>query len=267
MGSVLSRLNGIERAETAGGVPLVSGSFPEGEHDRVRQALRDEHDRTGLWPVLGWTAWTAAEFTHGWDFGPQGPGLLAAVREIDPAERMALIVGSVLEEAIDFTDPADPETMALIEEEKAYFDPVRVAEAAARLTKSPRRSRWQTESYPPTDVLLVPATAGHEAIALVPGIISIMNNWSGGRSHPNLEYADHVLVLKHWEATRGAQLYYCGGADLELRVARPPRDPLAAATCAIEQISYCYDLSQTVGGVDDVARTQAVSDHWSFWWD
>ncbi len=139
--------------------------------------------------------------------------------------------------------------------------------AAVPLTEIPPGRKRYTASYPPTEVLLVPAKAGHEALALVPGLIPIMNNWSGGPSHPDLNYADHVFVLRHWEAAWGAELYFCGGADLELAVTRPPRDPLAAATCAIEQSAYCYDLAQSLGEADDVAREQAPADRWSFWWD
>jgi hypothetical protein len=35
---VLSRLSAVARAETAAGIPLISGMFPEGEHDRVRRS-------------------------------------------------------------------------------------------------------------------------------------------------------------------------------------------------------------------------------------
>lgn len=267
METLLNRLDGIGRAETAAGVPLVSGTFPAGEHDRVWRALQAEHPRTGLWPVLGWTADSAAEGTYQWCGRHQDRAWLAALREIDPAERMALIVRSKLEWSLGEGDPADPQVAAWHEEDRAEFDPVRVAAAIGPLAEIPPGIARHTRSYPPTSVLLVPAAAGHEALALVPGLLAVMNNWMGGPSHPDLRYADHVFVLRHWEAAWGAQLYHCGGTDLELTVTRPPRHPLAAATCAIEQWSYCDDLSQILGDVHDVAREQAPADHWSFWWD
>ncbi|GAA4604614.1 hypothetical protein BJY16_005077 [Actinoplanes octamycinicus] len=117
-------------------------------------------------------------------------------------------------------------------------------------------------------MLLVPAAAGHEVLALVPAeIIAIINNWSGGPSHPDLEYLDHILVLQHWERRWDAQLYGRVGGTLELAVERPPRDPFSGAVCTIEQSSYCYDLAQTLGDVYDVARRQASAARSTFWWD
>ncbi|WP_089007899.1 DUF4253 domain-containing protein [Micromonospora viridifaciens] len=266
MTSLLRMLNGIERAETAAGVPLVSGTFPAGEHDRVWRALRAEHPRTGLWPVLGWTAGEAAKGTYDWCRQQQGPDRLAALHDVDPAERMALITRSKLEWTLH-GDPDDPQLKAWQQEYRAEFDAARVAEAIGPLTEIPPGIRRQTGGYPPTEVLLVPAAAGHEVLALVPGLMAIMNNWNGGPSHPDLHYADHVFVLRHWEKTWGAELYHPGVDNLELAVTRPPRDPLAAATCAIEQSSYCDDLEQILGDVYVVARRQAPADHWSFWWD
>lgn len=150
MDSLLSRLDGIERAETAAGVPLVSGTFRAGEHDRVWRALRAEQPRTGLWPVLGWTAESAAEGTYQWCREGQGPAWLAAVREIDPAERMALIIESKLEWTLDGGDPTDPQVAAWQEEDRAGFDPVRVAATIGPLTESPPGIARQTRSYPPS---------------------------------------------------------------------------------------------------------------------
>ncbi|GIE85471.1 DUF4253 domain-containing protein [Actinoplanes regularis] len=266
MESVLSRLSKIQRAETVTGVPLVSGSFPPGEHDRVWRALRAEHSRTGLWPVLGSTAHGAAECSYAWtSVGPQGAELLALTRRIDPAERMALIVRSVWEDCVKGMEPTDPFYL----EFEADFDPVRVAAAVGDLGETPARNSGGTDwVYPPTDVLLVPAAAGHEVLALVPAeIIAIINNWSGGPSHPDLEYMDHILVLQYWERRWGAQLYGRVEGTLELAVERPPSDPLSAAVCAIEQSAYCYDLAQTLGDVRDVASRQAPASRWTFWWD
>ncbi|MFI6266114.1 DUF4253 domain-containing protein [Micromonospora sp. NPDC051006] len=267
METLLSRLDGIERAETAAGVPLISGTFPAGEHDRVWCALRAEQPRTGLWPVLGWTGDEAAEGTYQWCREQQGPAWLATLREIDPAERMALVVGSKLEWTTCPGDPSDPQVAAWQEEDRAAFDPARVAAGVGPLGEPPPGIARHTRSYPPNSVLLVPAAAGHEVLALVPGLMAIMNNWNGGPSHPELLYADHVFVLRHWETAWGAELYHPGFDSLELSVTRPPRDPLAAATCAIEQWSYCDDLEQILGDVHTVARRQAPADHWSFWWD
>ncbi|MEH0981894.1 DUF4253 domain-containing protein [Micromonospora sp. CPCC 205556] len=265
--TLLSRLDGIQCAETAAAVPLVSGTFPAGEHDRVWRALRAEQPRTGLWPVLGWTADNAAEGTYQWCREQQGPAWLAVLREVDPAERMALIIRSKLEWTLSGGYLTEPQVAAWQEEDRAGFDPVRVAAAISPLAEIPPGVARHTRSYPPTSVLLVPAAAGHEVLALVPGLMAIMNNWMGGPSHPDLLDVDHVFVLRHWEKAWGAELYAPDFDGLELLVTRPPRDPLAAAICAIEQWSSCDDLEQILGDVHDVARRQAPAGHWSFWWD
>lgn len=266
MPGLLDTLTDVEHAETVTGLPLVSGRFPAGEHDRVWRALRDEHGRTGRWPVLGWTAAEAAELSseyRRWNGGPQGTALLDSLRDTDPAGRVADIVQAVREDFLDGVDPGEPSGA----EAFAEFDAAAVAAAAARLPEGPHRRLPKTTNYPPTDVLLVPATAAYEVLAHVPWILPVMNNWSGGPTHPDLLYADHLLTLRHWEQRWGAQLYYCGGPHLELSVARPPRDPLSAAACATEQAAYCYDLAQTLGDNAMVARHQASGTHWSFWWD
>ncbi|WP_430790226.1 DUF4253 domain-containing protein [Actinoplanes sp. G11-F43] len=251
MSTLLNDLIDVEQADTVTGLTLISGRFPAGEHDRVWRAWRAEHARTGWWPVLGWSAGEAVELSRAWDRwngAPQGQALLDELRDVDPAGRVAEIVQGLKEW---WTEDAE-------------FDAEAVVSAAAALPREPRRPSSRAT---PSEVLLVPATAGYEVLAHVPWILPVMSNWVGGPSHPNLLYSDHLLTLRHWEERWGAEFYYGRGSNLELEVSRPPRDPLAVAACAIEQFSYCDDLIQILGDTAEIARYQAPGTHWRFWWD
>jgi hypothetical protein len=91
--------------------------------------------------------------------------------------------------------------------------------------------------------------------------------WSARPSHPELEPADHLAVLRLWHRRHGADLFFAGGSRLELSVSRPPVAPAEVARCAVEQSVYCGDLHQFIGDPIEVARRQAPAGHWSFWWD
>jgi hypothetical protein len=254
-------LTDVRESVTRGGVRLISASFPAGEHEEVWRALWRAHGRTGLWPVLSWIARTAASYTVGWS-EPQGQAGLAEALKIDPAERMALLVRAAYEEKIE-DDPADQEAVAYWRDS---YDADLLARRLEPVDVPPPGVRKAERQDIPTEVLLVPATAGYEVPILVPGLLQ-PSNWFGGASHPELTLADHVAVLRHWEHQYGAHLYFASGTFLEMAVDEPLRDPVTIARCAVEQMAYCYDLGQFIGDEEDIARRQVPADRWSFWWD
>ena len=250
-------LTEVEESLTAAGVPLVSAVVPEREHDQVWRALRDDHPRSGWWPVLTWMAPKAHAFSHDYSLVSQGPEALALALAEDPAEVMAELTLSQWEEWLDDTEPA-----SRMEVWRDNFD---VAALAAQLRPIATPPPWRRREAPGR-VLLVQAAAGYEVPVLVPGLIAPAN-WSGGPSHALLWPADHVAVLRLWHDRHGADFFSAGGSSLELSVSRPPADPAGIARCALEQYVYCADLSQTLGDPIHVAREQVPADHWSFWWD
>jgi hypothetical protein len=255
-------LTDMRESVTHGGVHLVSATFPAGTHDEVWRALRQAHGHTGRWPVLSWMAHTAASYTVRWR-QPQGQAGLAKALQINPAERMALLVQAAYEGAVEDYDAANHESIA---EWRDAFDADLLARRLEPVDSPPPGVGKAERQGAPTGVLLVPAAAGYEVPILVPGLLQPAN-WFGGASHPDLTLADHVAVLRHWEQQYGAQLYFASGSYLELTVDKPPRDPGKIARSAIEQMSYCGDLHQFIGDEEDVARHQVPAGQWSFWWD
>jgi hypothetical protein len=254
-------LTEVEESLTAAGVPLVSAVVPEREHDQVWRALREEHPRTGWWPVLTWMAPKAHALSHGYSLESQGAEALALALAEDPAEVMAELTLSQWEEWLNDTEP-----VARMEVWRENFDVAALAAQLEPVVSPPPGRRRETSSSPPGRILLVQAAAGYEVPVLVPGLIEPAN-WSGGPSHALLWPADHVAVLRLWHERHGADFFFAGGSSLELSVARPPADRAEVARCALEQYVYCDDLSQTLGDPVRVAREQVPADHWSFWWD
>jgi hypothetical protein len=66
----------------------------------------------------------------------------------------------------------------------------------------------------------------------------------------------------------GAELVTLTGDQIELLVARPPRDPARLAQAAVEMLGYCPDLDLLGTGMIAVLANEVVPHRrWSFWWD
>jgi len=254
-------LTDVRKAATAGGVRLLSAAVPTQDHDHVWRALRADHGRTGWWPVLSWSAHEAYRWTRDYPAEMQGFAALRRALARDPAELVAVLARSRWEERLTDLEPAERAEVWAED-----YDAEALARRLVPVVSPPPGRRRETSAYPPGEVLLVPAAAGHEVPVLVPGLIEPAN-WFGGPGHPDLEPADHLAVLRLWHERHGADLYFANGSRLELAVARPPVEPAEVARCAVEQFVYCGDLGQLVGDPVDVARKQVPADHWSFWWD
>jgi hypothetical protein len=97
----------------------------------------------------------------------------------------------------------------------------------------------------------------------VPGLLS----WSGAVNY-DLDGAHHVAVLRSWQQRYGAELVTLTGDQIELLVARPPRDPATIAQVAVEMLGYCPDLDVLGTGMVTVLANEVVPHRrWSFWWD
>jgi hypothetical protein len=84
-----------------------------------------------------------------------------------------------------------------------------------------------------TVIGLIQARHGWE----VPGLLS----WSGAVNY-DLDGAHHVAVLRWWQERYGAELVTLTRDQIELLVARPPRDPATMVQVAVEMLGYCPDL-------------------------
>ncbi|GAA4949977.1 DUF4253 domain-containing protein [Actinoplanes utahensis] len=254
MAGSLAGLSWAGEAVTPGGVRLLSADVPPDRADEIWRELLEQHPATGLYPVLGPDAAYAAELAGRYPTDVQGPAALAEALTVDPAARFEqLRRAAIAEGASDGYEGA----AACWE---ATYDPARLAARLDGLTGPGPGVYRISRNYPPTSVLLVPATAGYEVPVLVPALIRANNT--------DLRPVDHLAVLRHWHQRYGAELYHPAGSTLELDVARPPVTTEDVARCAVEQAVYCFDLIlQILGEPEDIARKQARGTHWSFWWD
>lgn len=79
--------------------------------------------------------------------------------------------------------------------------------------------------------------------------------------------AEHVAVLREWNAKHGAVPLAMGSDTIELLV-RPIDLPAEAKRIAIEQFAYCPDIvDQGVGTVEALAASLLGASVWFFWWD
>jgi hypothetical protein len=236
-------LPSLRRARVTGGDLPVWMTYPlsprrEPFSSWVR--LRAAHAQTGLWPFL------------------VGPDLKDADRQ------------AITELWHDAATAPDPTAVArgLTMDVRAFFaqrTAVREAPDPRIISVDPAALAWADRvpqfgfSSRDTVIGLIQANHGYE----VPGLLS----WKGAVNY-DLDGAHHVAVLRHWQEQFGAELVTLTGDQIELLVARPPRDPATMVQVAVELLGYCPDLD--VGDADVVAVVaNEIVPHrcWSFWWD
>jgi hypothetical protein len=227
---------------TGGGLPvwMVHPLPPEREPFASWHRLRAAHDQTGLWPFLAGMDLKEADrqtVSELW---------YDAATEHDPTavqRGLALDVRAFFaEQAAELAAPA-PATLALDAAALAW------AECEPQFAFTSRD----------TVIGLIPARHGWE----VPGLLS----WNGGVNY-DLDAALHVAVLRSWQERYGAELVTLTDDQIELLVARPPRDPTTIAQVAVELLAYCPDLDvQGTGTLGVLANEVVPHRRWSFWWD
>jgi Domain of unknown function (DUF4253) len=142
--------------------------------------------------------------------------------------------------------------------ELAAPDPATLTMDAAALAWADREPQFAFTSRD-TVIGLIQARHGYE----VPGLLS----WSGAANY-DFDAAHHVAVLRYWQQRYGAELVTLTGDQIELLVARPPRDPATIARAAVEMLGYCPDLDVLGTGMIAVLAKEVVPHRrWSFWWD
>lgn len=263
----------IHTATTAHGAELYGTRLPRAHREEAWEHLTWEHSRSGLWPVLsrrspaGWADWTHRRPEH---LPP--PRDIIATATSERTDIFARLIRSQWEEGID-DHAGDPEEWQQHYHELLDPDTVesRIAPWAIRSGVGgpivPQAGRGYSSEDPrhaPEWLCLLRAQP-YEA----PAILSApsTHNWTGSATHPYLELADHVAVLRSWHERYFARLYYLDTASLELKVLLPPMERHEVAQCAVEQYAYCPDLTQFCGETIDVGQKQVRSHHWNFWWD
>jgi hypothetical protein len=227
---------------TVGGLPvwMVHPLPPRREPFASWVRLHAAHVQTGLWPFL------------------VGPDLKEvdrqaiselwydAATEHDPTavtRGLALDVRAFLADQAEELEVPDPATLTV--------DP-------AALAGAERQPQFAFTSRD-TVIGLIQARHGWE----VPGLLS----WSGAVNY-DLDGAHHVAVLRWWQERYGAELVTLTRDQIELLVARPPRDPATMVQVAVEMLGFCPDLDVLGTGMVAVLANEVVPHRrWSFWWD
>lgn len=236
-------LPGLRRAcVIGGGLPVwtVHPLPPEREPFASWVRLRAAHVQTGLWPFLA-----------GMDLKEVDRQAISelwyeAATEHDPT---AVARGLALDVRAFFSERAA---------ELAVPDPSTLAVDPAALAWADREPQFAFTSRD-TVIGLIEARHGYE----VPGLLS----WNGAANY-DVDGAHHVAVLRSWQERHGAELVTLTGDQIELLVARPPRDPATIAQLAVEMLGYCPDLDvEGTGTVGVLANGIVAGRCWSFWWD
>jgi hypothetical protein len=236
-------LAGLRRASVTGGGRLVwtvQPLPPRREPFDSWRRLRAAHAQTGLWPFLVGPDLKEVDrqaISELWD------DAAAAHDPTAMARGLALDVQAFLAQQTAELEAPDPATLTV--------DP-------AALAWADREPQFAFTSRD-TVIGLIQAGHGYE----VPGLLS----WSGAGNH-DLDGAHHVAVLRHWQQRYGVELVTLTRDQIELLVARPPRDPATVARVAVELLGYCPDLDVQGTGMAAVLANEVVPHRrWSLWWD
>jgi hypothetical protein len=221
---------------------------------RLVAALRGEHRRCGLWPLLlcdenevfgqrctvgiatpepldHINRWRASDVMKRiWD------GLCAVDDNLGPAYEL------------DVLEPFGYRCPGLAAPSNLLADPDILANQQLR--------RFIDEE---TRLALVPVHRGADVLTAL--------GWSGAANHVS-RTAGLSAILRSWEERFGARVLRLGPDRLDVSVAAPPHAPEHAAAVAAEHWAFCPDrVLQESGGISEHAYEIRGRRTWSFWWD
>jgi hypothetical protein len=248
-------------------VPLPAGSFvwPDTGYTRLPSAkrpafwlsdepadsltwaaLRAEHPRSGLWPVL------LDETAQPWSAGQIMPDEARLIGEFSAAGFMAEVweewVARVPMDALTEVEPFGVLCPGPAEPGELQADPDEVADWYAGLVASRG-----------TPLGLAAVSRGADALAVM--------GWQGALHH-NEWMVPMAAVVRSWEDRFGARVVGMGFNTLDLSVAAPPVDHDHAVHVAAEHWAFCPDnIVQGAGDLTGYAEQILGRHAWSFWWD
>ncbi|MEV0842920.1 DUF4253 domain-containing protein [Actinocatenispora sera] len=220
------------------------------DDDTLWWQLRDEHERSGLWPLLA--GGLHDDLDRPWRDGEVAPQDMSAPADHDPAE---LLAGWWQELVVDEPDGT---WLASLRDFPALAPGKQVdqdqADEAANLTTSLMLDGDDLL------LLLVPAASGAAALATA--------GWTGPTNHEN-DMGKLAAVLASWQQRFGAQVVRADFATLWVTVGEPPGTYEEALPIAAEHFAFCPDnvWQSDHESLDDYARSLVDTPVWSFWWD
>jgi hypothetical protein len=210
------------------------------------RSLRQLVDSTGLWPVISRSRESLGYSTN---------DIEALIEELQSGAASRIIM------AASFIDPVawlKQRWSALVDDDEEE-DPASFREAiqGTRPGEGTPITAFSIPSSAVVELNLIPTT--------VPWRVPAYFRYGGGGG---LEPAEHVAILRRWNALYGAEIVGINGDTIEMQVSRPPRDREVALDLAWEQFCYCWDIViQGVRTVENLAATLLNSPVWYFWWD
>ncbi|PPK98585.1 uncharacterized protein DUF4253 [Kineococcus xinjiangensis] len=216
-------------------------------------ALRAEHARTGLWPLLLHGLGEGEDERRPWVAGELSP----PAERSTPGDHSAEAVLSTWWEWHGWEDWGDPDVLQSMAPYDRRWpglapalplrdDPDRVADARAEELRRTLR--------PAPRLGLVAAERGAEALTAV--------GWGGPMQFVD-DIAELSAVVRSWEERFGARVVGVGFAHLHLSVAAPPRTFEEALPIAAEHV-VSHDENTDL---HLCARSLVDARSWSFWWD
>ncbi|HEX4222832.1 MAG TPA: DUF4253 domain-containing protein [Pseudonocardiaceae bacterium] len=253
LGVPLPELESWHTADTVVfGFPVAAG-----EAEAVWQRLRAVFDRSGMWPFISTIG------PEEWQLNPERgeEPTRAYLREALRLDPERVVAETVEGERVYFGYDTERDGLDLYD-----LDQILAELGPEPISPEPPRYRFATHySNRALWMYLVRAEAGYAVPALV--CAPTWARWpEPGEESPHVALHD-VAFLRSWQDRFGAELQSIGRTDLEVVVARPPRETRDIARVAIEQYAYCFDLCQILGEPVQLAHTQVPGDRWYFWWD
>lgn len=218
----------------------------EPARDGLWAAMRAEHPRSGLWPVL------LDESAQPWSSAQVAPDSPDLIDTFTAAGFMSEVwrdwVSQVPVESLAEIQPFGPLCPGLAEPGELRADPGSVADWYAGVLG---------ERGMPLG--LAAARRGADALAVM--------GWQGALHH-NEWMVPLAAVVRSWEERFGARVVALGFNTLELSVAAPPVSPEHAIHVAAEHWAFCPDnVVQGAGDLYGYAEQIRGQFCWSFWWD
>ncbi|WP_084957683.1 DUF4253 domain-containing protein [Thermoactinospora rubra] len=209
-------------------------------------ALRAEHPRSGLWPLL------LEESAQPWSVARVAPDDPMLIDHFTAEGFMAEVwqewVAQAPEEALGEIEPFGALCPGLAEAGVLAADPDLVAE-------------WYAKELAQRGMPIGLAAGARGADALV------TLGWQGPLHH-NEWIVPMAAVVRSWEDRFGARVVCLGFNTLEMSVAAPPTDLDHAVHVAAEHWAFCPDnILQGSGDLRGYAEEIVGRHAWSFWWD
>ncbi|EQD83455.1 uncharacterized protein DUF4253 [Saccharopolyspora erythraea NRRL 2338] len=217
-------------------------------------ALRTDHERTGLWPLL--LCDSNEVYGDRCTVGIVPPEPREHIERWHAADVMARIWDGLVQAEDDLGPAYELEVL-----EPFGYDCPGLAAEGNLLADPDILANQQVPRFVDADTRLglVPVERGADVLATL--------GWSGAANHVS-RTAGLAAMARSWEERFGVRLLRLGPDRLDLSVAAPPQEMHHAAAVAAEHWTFCPDrILQESGSISAYAREIRGRRTWSFWWD